>query len=469
MKLSQFNVFMPAHIEGTIIAYNTFTGSYFTCPEAELAQIEELCSNLPTDAGGSVSSLLDKLIHCGFVIGDEVDERAQLRQRYALKKRATGNVALTLAPTINCNFGCTYCFQEHPKKRMSDDDVAALKRYVEQQLGTDATLHVTWFGGEPLLAFHAIEELTPFLTAAAAERGSRFRQSMVTNGSLLDAEKVEFFAGQANVDFMQITLDGPPVVHDKRRMMSGGRATFERILTNIEYACERLPITIRINIDRTNKDRLAEFVDLLVARGIADRVSLYLGHLLPYTEVCGDVESVALSKEEFAGVQADFDFSLVERGFRPPFGLPKPRFGNLCIADNPRGAVVSPGGLIFRCWNEVAATEDAASGLLNTRGDVTSDGAMKANREQWTQYDPFAHEQCRTCKVAPLCVGGCPWETRKKPVWSTGHCTPLKWNLPDRLRLYHLKEVVDRHPPVEQITTSEARPEMATAVPSCDA
>ncbi|WP_433928895.1 radical SAM protein [Sorangium cellulosum] len=450
MKPSEFNVFVDAHVDGVVIAYNTFTGSMLTCDAGELARVEAALG-APDAAPASArdAALRERLVACGFLVADGLDERRALRSRYDRRQASTGAVALTLAPTVSCNFGCTYCFQEHPKRRMSEDDVLAVKRHVAGNLGPGSSLHVTWFGGEPLLAFDVIEELTPYFHEIAGERGGRFRQSMITNGSLLDEQKADFFAAQGNFDFLQITLDGPPAVHNKRRLTTNGQPTYDRILANVERASGRLPITLRVNVDRSNVDHLAAFVDLLAARGLLPRVSVYLGHVLPYTDVCSGVGSAALTKEEFAAVQASFDFALFERGIRPPFSLPKPRFGNLCIADNPRGAVVAPDGLVFRCWNEVATTEREASGLLAPgSGAVVSEGSARENRAAWDGYDPFAHAVCQTCKVQPLCHGGCPWEARKNPVESTGHCTPLRWNLPDRLRLVHLKMVLDKHPPI---------------------
>jgi hypothetical protein len=43
-----------------------------------------------------------------------------------------------------------------------------------------------------------------------------------------------------------------------------------------------------------------------------------------------------------------------------------------------------------------------------------------------------------------LCLGGCPWEARKNPEWSTGHCTTLKFNLPDTLRIYHMQTAISK-------------------------
>src|SRR5688500_15281873 len=106
---------------------------------------------------------------------------------------------------------------------------------------------------------------------------------MITNGSLLRGERLEYFARQKNVSYVQITLAGPPEVHDRRRLQVNGKPTFRTILENIKAAASSLRISLRINVDKTNAHLLGEFLDILEAEGLRDKVSPYLGHVLPYT------------------------------------------------------------------------------------------------------------------------------------------------------------------------------------------
>jgi len=445
MKASEFNIFVPSFFDGVYLAYNTFTGSFMSVGEDEFRRYEEIFRKIDAEDEVEPDALVAQLEREGFLIADDVDERAALQQRYFRGRDRSHATVLTIAPTISCNFGCTYCFQEHPKRKMSQEDVASLKKYVDDRLVPETELYITWFGGEPLMAFDVIMELCDYFSVLCKERRCTYTQSMITNGSLLDEIKVDFLQRQGNFKYLQITLDGPPEVHDRRRLYQNGRPTFSRILANLAQAVGKVPITIRVNIDRTNCDRLESLVLRLKEHGLRDRVNIYLGHVLPYTEVCADAGSVAMTKAEFATTEAEFDLMLLEHGFRPSAALPKPRFGNFCIADHPNGAVISPGGLVFRCWNEVATTADSASGLLE-HGQLVVDEVRRENQAEWQRYDPFAHDMCRQCRVQPLCDGGCPWEARKNPKWSTGHCTTLKFNLADRLRMHHLRTSIDRLP-----------------------
>jgi uncharacterized protein len=66
------------------------------------------------------------------------------------------------------------------------------------------------------------------------------------------------------LSFIQITLDGPQDVHDKRRPLKSGQGTFEKILTNIEENIDIMPnVSLRINVDKENVSRVNEILDEL--------------------------------------------------------------------------------------------------------------------------------------------------------------------------------------------------------------
>jgi uncharacterized protein len=452
MKVSAFNVYATSLIEGTKLMYNTLSGSFLSLPDRDFDSAVDVLAAVEDGLwrpGVFDPAIERKLAEGGFVLDSAVDERAVVRSRYWGKDEASrAALSLTIAPTVSCNFGCTYCFQEHPNRKMSAEDVQAIKRYVAENIGTADGLYVTWFGGEPLVAFSVIRELNEYFTETCGQAGKKYEQSMITNGMLLRDQRLEYFRAQDNVSYIQITLDGPPQAHDLRRLQVDGRPTFCKILANVKAAADDLPISIRVNVDKTNVEALEELIEILEVEGLRGRVSVYLGHVLPYTEVCADVNDVAFTIEEFAAIEANFNLILLERGFRPNASLPRPQGGNLCVADHPKGAVLAPGNLVFRCWNEVAELADKASGSLEG-SQITSTNQQQGTRQRWDDYDPFSHQECQQCIVQPLCKGGCPWEARKNPTAATGHCTTLRYNLVDRLRIHHLMRSIDAHPALE--------------------
>jgi uncharacterized protein len=62
--------------------------------------------------------------------------------------------------TEQCNFRCTYCYENFEKGKMSDDVIEGVIKYVEKRGPQLKNLNVHWFGGEPLLALDVIEKLS---------------------------------------------------------------------------------------------------------------------------------------------------------------------------------------------------------------------------------------------------------------------------------------------------------------------
>ena len=450
LKQSEFNHFTPAYTDGTILGFNAYTGVFFTLEEEEFvhcaALIEAVEQGITDRAELAKDEYGERLLEAGFLINSSVDERQGIQDRYHVNRESFKGLSLTIAPTASCNFACSYCFQEHPKRFMSADDIERVCAHVDQHLPDDQVLGVTWFGGEPLAAFPVLQKLTKRLTKLCEARNANFRQSMITNGSLLNERIIDFIADQGNYDFLQITLDGPAEIHDTRRVTSAGKGTFDKIIKNLVKAKGRLPITIRVNIDRSNAEHVPDLIEKIGEVGLGHSVSIYFGHILPYTDACGaETSSNAFSVEEFSRIEAQLQFLMIQHGIRPGVDLPTPGYGSLCVADNKKGSVFAPGGLVFNCWNEAALTDSGASGNLKADGSIEVEPHHQKLHEEWQQYDAFAHKECASCKVQPLCRGGCPWESRKKPVEGVGHCTPLKYNLSEQLRLYHLASSIDKH------------------------
>jgi uncharacterized protein len=439
LKASEFNHFVPAALDGTVIAYNAFTGAYLPMAQEDFIEFAQAVRR-PGEASEEMRAALKAK---GFLVEESRDERAELKAAYGESRAAPVGLNLTIAPTVSCNFACSYCFEEHPKRHLSDADIEAMAAHVAGRLKPGEPLNVTWFGGEPLAAFPALEKLDAALQAIADERGSPYTQFIITNGSLLDERKIAYFAGRPGFTGAQITLDGPPEIHDQRRYSSAGKPTFAKILDNLKAVDGRFQVQLRVNLDRTNVEAAPRLIELIGEAGIADWTAIYFGHVVDYTAACGDLNESMLSRRDFAAAEVALFHGMVRLGLRPAMGLPEPDAGSLCVGDAPNGGVLSPGGLFFKCWNETALPEGQAYGRLNADGSMAENATREDRAGFWRDYGPFSHAECSTCSVQPLCKGGCPWEAEKMPEDGPGACTPLRFNLAERLQLHHLVQSID--------------------------
>lgn len=452
VKSSEFNVLVDSLFEDVFLLFNAFTGSIIELSPIEALVCETLREHqhLSENTMAEISRLRlgDSLVDGGFIVGDSVEERSTLKAAYWSQRDAieTGDLSLTISPTVSCNFRCSYCFEEHPERYFSEQDIDSLSSFVEANLSDGGSLGVVWFGGEPLRGFEQMVEIHRRLSLISSEKGASFHNSMITNGSLISGERRAWVT--ENIDSVQITIDGPREIHDKRRITINGKGSYDLILRNLKQYAPHVDTCVRINVDKRNLAFVDELLDRLVDAGLHQFVSVDIGHLQSYTDACGGgLSQNSLSKEESARARVQLVYELCRRGFmRSLPKLPSPKNTYLCVADNPNGYVVSPGSLVFGCWNELSNPLSKASGVLVDGVVETSNEAIQ---QEWAQYDPFAHQECQTCKVQPLCKGGCPWLSREKCLSGAGDCTPLRYTIADTVRLGHLRETHDVKPGME--------------------
>ncbi len=182
-------------------------------------------------------------------------------------------------PTYDCNLRCAYCFQDHMRtdgrfahllRRMTPgmaDRLFAAMPKIEEMHGIPADaeprVEIGFFGGEPLLA--ANRGIVEHVIRRGLERG-KARFWAISNGTELDA--YEDLLAPDLLGSVQITLDGPPAEHDRRRVYADGQGSWERIARNVTMALDRgIAVAIRTNVDRTNIDGLAALAEEIAAHG----------------------------------------------------------------------------------------------------------------------------------------------------------------------------------------------------------
>lgn len=106
---------------------------------------------------------------------------------------------------LSCNCACSYCNQAFQIADATVSKLADVEHFLTQLDGwiTDAPEKIELWGGEPFLYWAKIKRLIP----ALAERFPAARFSIITNGSLLDREKLDFIA--AHDIAITISHDGP--------------------------------------------------------------------------------------------------------------------------------------------------------------------------------------------------------------------------------------------------------------------
>jgi uncharacterized protein len=375
-------------------------------------------------------SVLENLRKGSFIVDRGLDERKKIEDAVNLIRFDDRHLSITIAPTLLCNFACDYCYQgDHAgKTSMSDDISDKLLGFVRRKIAGKSSISVAWYGGEPLLAKDILFQLSEKLIAACKEQNVSYDGSIVTNGYLLTRDVAKRLA-ELNVSRAQVTLDGDRDVHDRRRLLKGGGATFDRLVANLVDVVEdeRLNIKIRVNIDRRNRDSIEGLLNKLRDAGLAGRrnFSVYFASVDVCSRECLKIASEVMPLEEYAELEMRLLKTASKLGLA---NLSMPfRMFSICSAVKPNGFVILPNGDVHKCWNTVSHPDERIGSIDDIDGADSSE-----KQKRWLGHNLVALPECEKCPILVNCAGGCAEMSRKglmKP------CRSLKYNISDRLLL----------------------------------
>jgi uncharacterized protein len=292
-------------------------------------------------------------------------------------------------------------------------------------------MHVQWFGGEPLLALEQIEEISFRLRQLTSRFGTVYSAEAITNGHHLSKENTKRLV-DASVNRVQVTFEGSKEFHDKVRFDKKFiGSSFDLMVENVLSASELIDITARVHVAPYNLKSVRELLAYLREKGLNKAIKkIYFSPLFNYAAGVGSKRLFQvqprkfLSSAEFAKTQTELvnlsnalDFSTGD--------ILDVSFG-LCTAMQHSSLVVSPSGLLTKCYLDIDQAGEAHASL----GEVKS---LKTEKV-WQEYDFSVDQECRECTFAPVCLGGCPKQNMTGADKSV-ICTPLKFNFHDRLIL----------------------------------
>jgi len=363
------------------------------------------------------------------------EQRLLLARHYERHARCFdgSHLGLTICPTLKCNFRCPYCF-EHDQRDGATMSPETIERLIAFIAGyKDARrLSIGWYGGEPTLAWELIEDVTQQVEALEIDFEGA---GLVTNGYLLDEARIARL-DDLKIRSIQITLDGPPEVHDARRVLAGGAPTYARILENVALLMESPyegSCAIRVNLDKHNLEGFLELHAELRARFAGKQLFVYPGHV--HT---GLAHAYDHGCNLDCGDWAALTFDLYQRGGL----LPKEGFypaGNqhgICVASSHNGFVVGPRGELYKCWEDVGK-EHMVIGDVHEEEPIT-EPEMRALYSLGT--DPYDDPECLACAVLPICGGGCAnkrLRARHFPEEGLMVCSPYRDHLTAYLEEYY--------------------------------
>lgn len=305
--------------------------------------------------------------------------------------------------TTKCNLRCKYCYAPKAHRGTMTTETAKLGIDLAIEQGGRSAC-VSYFGGEPLLQFEQIQELTRYAHEAGARAGAQMHFRMSTNGTLFDEESLAFCRDHDIL--FAISLDGDQEAHDAQRVFASGRGSFEVVDSKLDMILSYNPITVFTSVvTPSNAGRLFESIEYMWSRGIR-----FVAHQVDYTHPDwspSEFERLERSYHRIAEFYLDkaragehFHLTLFDEKLRSHARSPV-QLGEVCDF-GARKLSVAPDGRVFPCVQFISDKPDSADFCI---GHV--DSGLTPRRDELIALNKRPRPQCEGCAFLGRCSNWC--------------------------------------------------------------
>jgi len=342
-----------------------------------------------------------------------IEDDDEIIQKFLHAKRESEIKSLYLIMSTNCNLSCSYCLYSPSQsgslasggKNLTQREIFDALRLFQMKTSQNNRNapnyweQITFYGGEPLLNVRGLKFGIEMINQIRREEGiwGDLKIIIDTNGTLIDDDFIDF--AKKNQLSLQLSIDGPRLIHDSARKFKNGKGTFDRVHSVMEKLSEEgvkfLPL---ITVSPANIDYLPESIEWLCRNFVIDEIAMNLlmhtGNDLgiPYGKLAAEAMLSGHNIAKRFNV-CDSVFDEVLRRFTTPGIAPEICGAGIKIA-------AFPGGNLHACQ----ALENCGAGFL---GRTTDFDERCANWQEWKRRSRFSNPNCLKCPVLGFCGGGC--------------------------------------------------------------
>lgn len=390
-KKSIFNSVIRLSSERVLI-YNSLEDKFCFLTNSQLDSCYRSSNNCLSD------NLFKQLVQEGFFIPEYIDELHLLKQKLDTIDSNRELLQLIINPTMDCNLRCWYCYESHVKgSRIFPWVKEAIVNLLNKEVSRNMALKrisLSFFGGEPFLFFD--KDVFPLMlnTKTICEKHSIIPMFSFTSNGVLISQQVQNKLSQIGNCCFQITLDGSKDFHDQVRINQNKNGSFEVIMKHIvDLLSREFFVTVRINLTQKNIAYISDLFSHLL------KIPIQFGKFcrIDFQKVWQE----QISEESLNELQEKAAFLYSEHSFHSTY-MHRHRIFSPCYAESEYQAIINYNGDVFKCSARDFLKKNR-DGVLLANGDINWNKKKKNKRRE----SVLEKRICRSCRVAPLCGGGC--------------------------------------------------------------
>lgn len=328
------------------------------------------------------------------------------------------NISVLLKPASGmCNLRCHYCFYHDEVKNREVESYGfmseeTLENVIRKALDySDTACSFTYQGGEPFLRGLDFYRKAVVLQKKYNTKGLHISNAIQTNGTCLDEKWAEFL--KENNFLVGISLDGTRFIHDRFRVDGQGEGSFVRVM-------EGIGLLKKYGVDFN----ILTVVHAMTAKKTTQIYDFYKQNGFTYLQFIPCLNPIAREQERFAytltpkayGHFLKTLFDLWYNDLKSGVIVHIQQFeeyvkmlllmpANVCGMNGVCSCqhVVEADGEVYPC--DFYVLDGYRLGSLN---EVSFDRINEKRKEiRFIEESARMHEDCRHCKYAPICRGGC--------------------------------------------------------------
>lgn len=338
-------------------------------------------------------SMIDFFLKSYILIEEDISEKDIFKFEQANLITMKDPLTIFLVPSRKCNLACTYCIQNNlfdisEHGNITREVIDGYYNWIEEKIQNWGVkeIRIYFYGGEPLTTDASVLK---YLFEKFEKLSINPKYIVISNGIAIKG-----YRNLLNyISHFKVTLDGKKEKHDKRRIDKNGNGTYDRILNNIKYYLDLDPnnkVTIRVNVDKDNRDSLIEDVKDILEDLPLKQVDMQFSPIAPFNSEVNDFDIHGDISETAKAICDCYEY--VSKYEMEPYmwvvncGVKSMSFWSFDTE-----------GTIYKCPSYIGVPESAVTSIFQER----------MNGEFYRIINEEINEKCYSCNYIGICGGGC--------------------------------------------------------------